>query len=223
MIISCFSVPDSVSRESNDPVNIFCTHPDETIVRHDRGYRSEDGRLVQAADVDLHSGPADVMWMATRKFASFRMLAVRNAAPDPAVLADLDHIEQLIVETRKRVDASIMRRSTTNSPRTKSAWSFSVARGDMINFEQRFDLKWRYSEGTITPWSGPDYVCLLAEYARLKKIYAAEVERLFAVGYQVTDAEHRSLKNSIEEARVRLEIARLKLEEHQPPAHARAG
>jgi hypothetical protein len=49
------------------------------------------------------------------------------------------------------------------------------------------------------------------------------VDRLFAVGYHVTDAEYRKLKNSIEEARVQLEIARLKLEEQDISVHSRAG
>jgi len=61
-----------------------------------------------------------------------------------------------------------------------------------------------------------------AEYARLKKVYADAVDHLFAVGYQVTDAEYKKLKNSVEEARVQSEIARLKLEEHKLAAHSRA-
>jgi hypothetical protein len=46
---------------------------------------------------------------------------------------------------------------------------------------------------------------------------------LFAVGYQVTDVEYRKLKNSIEEARVQMEIVRLKLEEHGVPVQSKAG
>jgi hypothetical protein len=71
--------------------------------------------------------------------------------------------------------------------------------------------------------SSPDYVRLSAEHAQLKKIYAAAVDRLFAVGYQVTDTEYRKLKDSIEEARVQMEIVRLKLEEYDVGVQFKAG
>ena len=95
-----------VSNELNEAVKTYYTRLDRTIARNDRGYRSASGQLVQAADVDLNSGPADVMWTAVRKFAVFRMLAARNEAYQPLVLADLERVERLIVEARKRVDAS---------------------------------------------------------------------------------------------------------------------
>jgi hypothetical protein len=95
-----------ISRELNGAVKSFNTHLDEAIARHDRGYRP-----VQAADIDLSSGPADLMWAATRKFAAFRMLAARNETYEPGVLADLDRVERLVLEARKRVDASV------NTPR----------------------------------------------------------------------------------------------------------
>jgi hypothetical protein len=96
-----------VSGELNDAVKSFNLHLDEAIARHDRGYRSQGGLVIPGADVDLNSGPADLMWTATRKFAAFRMLAARNDAYEPGVLADLDRIERLVLETRKRVDASV--------------------------------------------------------------------------------------------------------------------
>jgi len=101
-----------VSRELTESLKSFYTHLDETMARHDRGYRSGNGRLVQSADVDLNSGPADLMWTAARRFATFRMLASRNEHYEPAAVADLDHIQELLIETRKRVDAStkILRR-----------------------------------------------------------------------------------------------------------------
>jgi hypothetical protein len=43
---------------------------------------------------------------------------------------------------------------------------------------------------------------------------------LFAVGYRVTDAEHRELKNLVDEAHVQTEIAALKLAEHQVGIHS---
>jgi hypothetical protein len=67
-----------------------------------------------------------------------------------------------------------------------------------------------------------DYGLLQAEYARRKRIYGAAVDHLFAVGYQVSDAEYNKLKNSIEEARVQLEIARVKMEEHGLAVRLRA-
>jgi len=98
-----------ISKELNDSVKSFYSHLDQEIAQHDRGYRSENGRLVQSADVDLIGGPPDIMWTAIQKFTSFRMLASHSYGKDgyqaPAA-ADLEHIEQLIVETRKRVDAS---------------------------------------------------------------------------------------------------------------------
>ena len=58
---------------------------------------------------------------------------------------------------------------------------------------------------------------------RLKQTYSEAVDRFFAIGYQVTDAEHKRLKNALEEARVQLEIARLKLEEQDVPVRSGAG
>jgi hypothetical protein len=58
---------------------------------------------------------------------------------------------------------------------------------------------------------------------RLKQTYSEAVDRFFAIGYQVTDAEHKRLKNAIEETRVQLEIARLKLEEQDVPVRSKAG
>jgi hypothetical protein len=67
-----------------------------------------------------------------------------------------------------------------------------------------------------------DRASLRGEYARLKSIYSEAVEHLFAVGYQVTDAEYRKLKNAVDEARVQAEIARLKLQERDTPLRSRA-
>jgi hypothetical protein len=95
-----------VSRELNASLKSFYTHLDETIARHDRGYRLENRRQAQGADVDLTIGPADLMSAAVQKFASFRMLAARSEEFQPAPVTDLDHIQQLLGEARKRVDAS---------------------------------------------------------------------------------------------------------------------
>jgi hypothetical protein len=72
-----------------------------------------------------------------------------------------------------------------------------------------------------TPWSVPDCARLADEHIRMKRLYAAAVDRLFAVGYSVTDAEHRALRNAVEDARVQVEIAGLRLAEHQAGIHSR--
>ena len=69
----------------------------------------------------------------------------------------------------------------------------------------------------------PDCARLTIEFERLKRFYGIAVDRLFATGYQITDAEHQELKNSVEEARVRFEIAGMNLEKHQLAVHSKAG
>ena len=56
-----------------------------------------------------------------------------------------------------------------------------------------------------------DYANLEAERRRLRRMYAEAVDRLCALGYRVTDAEYQRLKNEVEQARVKAEVARLKL------------
>lgn len=69
----------------------------------------------------------------------------------------------------------------------------------------------------------PECARLIAEHKRLKRSYAAAVEVLFATGYLVADAEHKKLRNSIEEARVQSEIAGRELDEHRLFVHSKAG
>jgi hypothetical protein len=99
-----------ITKELNDSVKTFYTHLDQEIARHDRGYRLQNRPQVPGADADLTGGSPDVTWAAIRKFTSFRMLAVRRkddkGATEPAAAADVERIEQLIIEARKRVDAS---------------------------------------------------------------------------------------------------------------------
>src|SRR5580692_6514743 len=67
----------------------FYAHLNQTIARHDHGYRLENrDRLenrtqVQSADLDLTVGPAGLMSAASQKFATFRMLAARNQIYQP--------------------------------------------------------------------------------------------------------------------------------------------
>jgi hypothetical protein len=101
-----------VSAELTESLKAFYTHLNQTIARHDRGYRLEDRSQVQGADVDLTIGPAGLMCAAAQKFTSFRMLAARGEKYQPAAAADLDRTQRLIEEARKRVDAgtTILRR-----------------------------------------------------------------------------------------------------------------
>ena len=101
-----------VSHELAVSLKSFYRHLDDTLSRHDRGYRSDSRAQIQGADVDLTIGPADLTLAAIRKLATFRMLVARNERFQPAPIVDLDHIQQLIEESRQRVDAGtkILRR-----------------------------------------------------------------------------------------------------------------
>jgi hypothetical protein len=101
-----------ISGELTQTQRTFYTHLNQTIARHDHGYRLEDRRQVQSADVDLTIGPADLMWAAVQKFTAFRMLAARTEKYQPASVADLEQLQRLIEEARKQVDAgtTILRR-----------------------------------------------------------------------------------------------------------------
>jgi hypothetical protein len=81
--------------------------------------------------------------------------------------------------------------------------------------------EWRTKGWVVTPWSVPDCVELTAEHELLKRRYAVIVNRLFTIGYQVTGAEYRELKNSVEEARIQVEIAGARLKKHELSVHAR--
>lgn len=99
------------------------------------------------------------------------------------------------------------------APGTKSAKD----RGRMENCRlERGTKGW-----VLTPWSVPDCAELTAEYERLKRRYAVIVNRLFTIGYQVTGAEYRELRNSVEEARIQTEIAGAQLKKHRLVVHSR--
>jgi hypothetical protein len=91
-----------VARDLNEAVKLFHFHIDEIIEKSDRGYQSVNGRPTEAADFDLMGGPADVVQETQRKFVAFRMLASRNERYQPRALADLDRIQSLIAQERKR-------------------------------------------------------------------------------------------------------------------------
>jgi hypothetical protein len=101
-----------IRRQLNDSVRSFYAHLGQEIDRHDRGYRGTGRTQVPGADIDLSIGPADLMSSATQKFTAFRMLAARDESYAPQAAADLERIEQLIPEARRRVDAgtAVLRR-----------------------------------------------------------------------------------------------------------------
>jgi hypothetical protein len=85
----------------------------------------------------------------------------------------------------------------------------------MANFPtERKTKSWVQTPRVVTEWSVPDCVELTAEHELLKRRYAVIVNRLFTIGYQVTGAEYRELKNSVEEARIQAEIAGERLKNH---------
>jgi hypothetical protein len=67
-------------------------------------------------------------------------------------------------------------------------------------------------EGSVKPrWSAPECSRPMTERERLRKAYGLAVDRLFAAGYQASDAEFKKLRRSAEDARVDLELALLGL------------
>ncbi|HTA46472.1 MAG TPA: hypothetical protein VK789_28710 [Bryobacteraceae bacterium] len=94
-----------ISKDLSETVRKFKTHLDEAVLKLDRGYRSDDGLRVSGADSDLTS-PGEIAQTAVRKSVAFRMLASRNDRYHPAVLDDMDRIQNLIMEARKRAEDS---------------------------------------------------------------------------------------------------------------------
>lgn len=95
-----------VTSELTSTVSDFHRRLDDAISHRDRGYRSADGRRVLGADVDVTTGQADVIQSALRKSVAFRMLGARGGTYQPEAAADMDRIQDLIAEERRRVEAS---------------------------------------------------------------------------------------------------------------------
>jgi hypothetical protein len=101
-----------LSKELSEAVRRFHSHLDEAIARYDHGYRPDQDRQVHGADAGIAGGPPDIMLSTVRKFAAFRMLAMRSERYEPPALQDLDQIEALILSARKlsSESSSILRR-----------------------------------------------------------------------------------------------------------------
>jgi hypothetical protein len=94
-----------ISNELNRTLKLLDTHLDDFIAHYDSSYRA--GRLqVQGADCDVGSGESNGGHAAVRKLVLARMLAARSLEYNPAPLADSSRLQDLIVEARKRIDAS---------------------------------------------------------------------------------------------------------------------
>jgi hypothetical protein len=94
-----------ISQELNRALKVLETHLDDAIARYDSGYRVGRQQIL-GADAELTSGEANVRRAEVRKLMLARMLAVRGPGRDPAPLTDSDHLQDLILEARKRVEAS---------------------------------------------------------------------------------------------------------------------
>jgi hypothetical protein len=92
------------ARQLNETVNVFNMHVDQAIARFDRGYRIDRNKQIQGADSGLGDGQADVMQAAVHKLFLARMIASRSEDYQPAPLADLDRLEQLIRQARRSIE-----------------------------------------------------------------------------------------------------------------------
>lgn len=95
-----------ISTDLNSASNQLETREDEAIAQFDSGYRTGEMRI-PGADAEVGIGqPNRLRRAAARKSLIARMLASRTADYTPAALADLDRVQDLIVETRRRIDAA---------------------------------------------------------------------------------------------------------------------
>jgi len=94
------------TKEVTEARNRFLKTLDQAIGRFDAGSRTPDGKKISAADADLTSGPADIMWAGVRKLFAARMLAARGAGYQLPALAEMDRLEKLIGEARDLADTS---------------------------------------------------------------------------------------------------------------------
>ena len=93
-----------VTIDLNDAVKRFQTDLDREIALHDRGYRAANGRRIQGADSDFVGASADIAQITMRKLFAARMIASRRRGYAPPPLTDYDHIVELIMEARSRMN-----------------------------------------------------------------------------------------------------------------------
>jgi hypothetical protein len=94
-----------ISVELNQALKTLDAHLDDAVARYDSGYRV--GRLhIPAADAELSAGDTNVKRADVRKLMLARLLAVRSPEYTPAPLADMDRLQNLILEARGRLEGS---------------------------------------------------------------------------------------------------------------------
>jgi hypothetical protein len=118
-----------VADDLNGAVKSFQTDLDREIAAHDQGSRTQSGRKIPGADVDL-SGPADAVQTATRKLFAARMISARRKGYAPAAVADANQIQRLIVEARNRIKVGndLMRRLLVVSVKGLQATTYAEQR-----------------------------------------------------------------------------------------------
>ena len=118
-----------VAKELNAAVERFQKRLDDAIAQYDRGLRDTSGKRILGADAELAAGVSEIGRAAMRKFMAARMLAARGASYQPIAAGDADRVQELIAETRQRLEASdgLQRRLLVVSAadlesRTQSGW-----------------------------------------------------------------------------------------------------
>jgi hypothetical protein len=94
------------TKELTDARSRFLKRLDDTIARYDSGFRTSDGRKIPGADADLSNGPADIMWAGVRRFFAARMLGAGGSRYQPSALAEMDRLQELILDAKIRMDAT---------------------------------------------------------------------------------------------------------------------
>jgi hypothetical protein len=95
-----------ISKALTEAINRLENHLDVAAAACDRGYRTGDGKQVQAADVDFTAVPSAMGVAATRKFIVARMLAAHDPSHKPIPVDDVERIEDLIAQAGEVLDSS---------------------------------------------------------------------------------------------------------------------
>jgi len=95
-----------ISKELIEAINRLDKHLDDAAAAYDRGYRTGDGKQVQAADVDFGVIPTAIGMATTRKFVMARMLAAQDPGHKPIPVDDVERIEDLIAQAGEILDSS---------------------------------------------------------------------------------------------------------------------